>query len=200
MPVAFETHPYGEYFPKKCRLMIIGSFPIGKFTNPKRRKEILSHEYDFFFGGEKNLLWKLLSEVYGHPVRNVEDIKELLEKEGIAIGDVIKGCRRKNSRAADSDLYDIDWNVKLLEKIRSKKIQMIYFTSKRVEGWFNQLFPETLDLKKITLISPSGQSVRSIGRHPEYKEWKENNPDRKAVDFILLSYCQKLRPHHKKSP
>ena len=28
-----EHHPYGDFFPKNAKYMIVGSFPIGKLTN-----------------------------------------------------------------------------------------------------------------------------------------------------------------------
>jgi len=29
-----EHHPYGDFFPKNAKYVIVGSFPIGKLTNP----------------------------------------------------------------------------------------------------------------------------------------------------------------------
>ena len=59
--------------------MIVGSFPIGKFTDPKRRHEI----------------------------------------------NVIKSCRRVKGSASDSDLYDIKWNLGLLDTIKKHHIKKI---------------------------------------------------------------------------
>lgn len=187
-----EKHPYGEYIPAHPRLMLIGSFPIAKFTDPKRKHEIKKHEFDFFFGGEKNLLWKLLGEVFNRPVKTLNQVIRLLETEGIAIGDVIKSCRRREGGSSDSALYDIEWNVKLLTIIRLNNINKLYFTSKKVESWFNKLFPETADLRKETLISPSGQSVRSLSRLDDYLKWKKSNKREKSFKYILTIYKQKF--------
>lgn len=185
---ASEIHPYGFFMPKKPKAMLVGSFPIAKFTNPKRRKEIKPNEYDFFFGGEKNLLWKLLADCFGRKISTKDDIIDLLESEGIAIGDVIQECKRRNGGSSDSSLYDIKWNENLIQIIRRNNIHIIYFTSKSVESWFNRLFEDTDDLVKISLISPSGQSVRSIGSNPKYRLWKKVNQNKKAYDFILENY------------
>lgn len=187
-----EKHPYGEFIPKDARAMIVGSFPIGKFTDPKRKVEIKSHEFDFFFGGEKNLLWKLLGAVFNHPVKSKEDIKNMLTKKKLAVGDLIVSCRRKNGGASDSDLYDIIWNVELLNVIRKNKIQKIYFTSKKVESWFAKLFPESDELRKITLISPSAQSVRSLVKNADFKRWIELNSELPKFEFILEDYRHKF--------
>lgn len=189
-----EQHPYGEFIPKNARAMIIGSFPIGKFSNPKRFHEIKKHEFDFFFGGEKNLLWKLLGAVFNMPVKSRSDIKKLLLKQGLGIGDVIKSCKRKNGGASDSDLYDIEWNMELIDVIRKKKIERLYFTSRKVESWFNRNFKDTDDLIKISLISPSGQSIRSLTRREDFRVWEKTHRDAPKVDFILYDYRLKFNP------
>jgi G:T/U-mismatch repair DNA glycosylase len=183
-----EFHPYGEFIPPLAHSMIIGSFPIGKFTRPSRRHEIKKHEIDFFFGGEKNLLWKLLGSVFETDLSSKEAIVNLLKKEGIAIGDVIKSCHRKNGSASDADLYDIEWNTSLLDTIKRHGIKKVFFTSKKVEVWFNKLFPDTPYLEKITLISPSAQSVRALGHRSDFLEWQKNNPQTNKFEFILLFY------------
>lgn len=189
-----EQHPYGEFVPKNARGMIIGSFPIGKFSNPKRFHEIKEHEFKFFFGGEKNLLWKLLGEVFHMPVTSETEIKKLLQRNGLGVGDVIRSCKRKNGGASDSDLYDIEWNTDLIQVIRKKRIERLYFTSRKVESWFNKLFKNTDDLVKISLISPSGQSIRSLPRRSDFQAWLKSHPDAPKVDFILHDYRLKFNP------
>jgi len=189
-----EYHPYGEFVPKNASAMIIGSFPIGKFSNPKRSHEIKKHELEFFFGGEKNLLWKLLGAVFNMPVSSKTEIKKLLISQGLGIGDVIKSCKRKNGGASDTDLYDIEWNMDLIDVIRKKKIQKLYFTSRKVETWFNRIFKNTDDLVKISLISPSGQSIRSITRREDFQKWLKTHKDDRKVDFILYDYRLKFNP------
>lgn len=188
-----ELHPYGEFIPKKAKAMIVGSFPIGKFSNPKRRKEIKSHEYDFFFGGEKNLLWKLLAYAWDYKIHSKEDIIEMLTKKQLAIGDVIKSCHRKNGGASDADLFDIEWNHDLMDIIQDHGIKKIYFTSKKVEYWFHRLFPEAEGLEEITLISPSGQSIRSLGKRFDFRQWLNKNPGVPKVQFIYEFYRKKFR-------
>lgn len=168
--------------------MIIGSFPIGKFSDPSRRHEIKEHEFEFFFGGERNLLWRLLGDTFGVKLAKKEDIIRLLTREKIGIGDVIHSCVRKDGRASDKDLLEIEWNTGLLDIIRNKKIEKVYFTSKTVERWFYRLFPEATDLRARTLISPSAQSVRALASRQDFRSWRKNNPQAKAYDFILKDY------------
>jgi G:T/U-mismatch repair DNA glycosylase len=182
-----EVHPYGDYFPKGVRSLIIGSFPIGKFSDKRRSSEIKPHELNFYFGGEKNLLWKLIGASFGVELKTKDDVEKLLKAKKMGIGDVIRSCRRKEGGGSDSDLYDIVWNTELVEEMRSRKITKIYFTSKRVQKWFHRLFGRG-EFEEVLLISPSAQSARSVVRLPEYKNWKTKNPDKKTFDFILYSY------------
>ncbi len=182
-PEIQEYHPYGEFIPKKPRGMIIGSFPIGKFSHPERRAEIKDHEINFFFGGERNLLWRLLGDVFQRPMKTKKEIKEVLEEHGLGIGDVIKSCKRIKGGASDS----------LLKIIEKNKINKIYFTSKQVAKWFNRLFPSTDHLIKIILISPSSQSMRGLAKNKEYIEWKKLSPMSPSYEFILNTYKKNFR-------
>jgi G:T/U-mismatch repair DNA glycosylase len=187
-----EIHPYGVFIPKKPKAMLIGSFPIGKFTNPDRRHEIKEHELDFFFGGEKNLLWKLLGKVFRKNVHTAQDVIEMLEEKGLGIGDVIISCKRKNGGGSDSDLYDIEWNTELYDILMKHNIKTLYFTGKKVEGWYHRLFPQS-KIKEVYLISPSGQSLRGLGANPEFKAWVKKHPNEDKINFILQDYRKKFK-------
>jgi G:T/U-mismatch repair DNA glycosylase len=171
--------------------MFIGSFPIGKFTDPRRRGEIGPRDIDFFFGGERNLLWRLLGECFNCRLDSPTAIMEFLELKGIAVGDVIRSCRRKEGRASDVDLYDIQWNTELLQIIEAHHISQVYFTSRRVELWFNRLFPQH-KFNSVCLISPSAQSVRGLTRQSDYQEWKRQHPEGRGYDYILQRYKTQL--------
>lgn len=168
--------------------MIIGSFPIGKFSDPSRRHEIRPHEFDFFFGGERNLLWKLLGDTFGAELRTKDAIVKLLTEKKIGVGDVVRSCVRNEGRASDKDLLEIEWNTDLIRDIRKKNIELLYFTSKTVERWFYRLFPEARDIQAITLISPSAQSVRALGSRSDFRDWRRKHPHTPAYAFILKTY------------
>jgi G:T/U-mismatch repair DNA glycosylase len=192
-----EHHPYGEFTPKGATGMIIGSFPIAKFSDPRRRHEIKPHEFEFFFGGEKNLLWKLLAGCFGVKIKTRADIVKMLTEHKLGIGDVIKSCRRHDGKSSDSDLYDICWNQDLITVIRKNKIRKLYFTSRQVEKWFNRLFPGTEnEFEHVLLISPSAQSARSVVKRTDYLGWKKRNPNKKTFDFILNFYKEVFNNHN----
>lgn len=173
--------------------MIIGTFPIGKFTHPERRHEIRENEMDFFFGGQTNLLWKLLAAAFREDLSSPQTIKKFLKLKQMGIGDLIISCRRKNGSAADTDLFDIEWNVDLLKKIDHRGIKTVYFTGKKVEDWFQKLFPETSHLKKISLISPSAQIFRSLPKREDYQLWRKKFPDEPSLTFLVNDYREKFQ-------
>ncbi len=176
--------------------MLIGSFPIGKFSDPSRKHEIKENEIRFFFGGEKNLLWKLIGDTFGVKLKTKKDIVRLLTEKHIGVGDVIRSCVRREGRASDKDLLDIEWNTELLNIIRKNKIRKLYFTSRGVEKWFYRLFPDARDIEAITLISPSAQSARGLGGSVSFKIWRKKNPLTPTYEFILKSYQKAfLEPH-----
>lgn len=177
--------------------MIIGSFPIAKFSDPRRQHEIKPHEILFYFGGEKNLLWRLLGEVFHRELKTRADIIRLLKEFKLGMGDVIKSCRRKEGGSSDSDLYDIEWNYELLDELKKHRIQKLYFTSKQVEKWFEKLFPGPHDWETVRLLSPSAQTARSIVRMPEYLKWKEDHPEGRTYAFLLKKYKEAFNNHKK---
>ncbi|MGE3610111.1 MAG: hypothetical protein AB7I27_11030 [Bacteriovoracaceae bacterium] len=187
-----ETHPYGLFLPNRPKMMIIGSFPIAKFTNPLRKSEIKKNEIDFFFGGETNLLWRLLGDCFDENLSSKKNIKMFLNKYGIAIGDLIISARRKEGRSSDSSLFDIEWNTELEDVIQKHKIKKLYFTSIGVRKWFEKLFPNLNEIEKVNLISPSAQTGRSIGGQKKYKRWKLKHKNKNIYDFILEDYKKKF--------
>lgn len=191
-----EHHPYGIFIPKGTTSMIIGSFPIAKFSNPKRSHEIKPHEFEFYFGGEKNLLWRLLAEVFQKKLENREDIIKMLKEQHLGVGDVITSCRRKEGGSSDSDLYDIRWNHELIGELKKRKIQKLYFTSRQVEKWFERLFPGPHPWQTVRLLSPSAQTARSIVRMPEYLAWKKLHPQQKTYDFLVKKYKEDFNNHN----
>jgi hypothetical protein len=61
MTEIMEHHPYNhrEEVPQETRLLIIGTAPPPRFSNPAFRimKEL---DFDFFYGSEDNYMWEFL--------------------------------------------------------------------------------------------------------------------------------------------
>lgn len=196
-----ELHPYGEYLSSTPEKLIIGSFPIGKFTDRSRWHEIKEHEIDFYYGGEGNQLWKLLSKVFQVDLSSREKIIAFIERENISLADVIKSCSRHGGRANDADLHNIEWNTGLRDFIERNHFKKIYFTSKKVYHWFEQHIglPESAvgKCELIFLLSPSANGVRPIPRMKEYREWKKTHGDISPSEYRELMYKKSFMKGHK---
>lgn len=93
--MSHENHDIQPVFNKQSRILILGSFPSVK-----------SREYHFFYGHPQNRFWKVLAGVTGEAVpSDIEEKKEFLQKNHIAVWDVIESCDIKGS--SDSSIKNV---------------------------------------------------------------------------------------------
>ncbi|MFI5391443.1 MAG: hypothetical protein ACHQYQ_08785, partial [Bacteriovoracales bacterium] len=144
-----EFHPYGVFIPKAAHSIIVGSFPIAKFTQGKKLKE---GEVDFFYGGERNQLWKLLSICFKRDLKTKKQIIDFLEEKGIALGDVIASCQRKKNGSLDSDLLNCTYFTELGDIIKKNSIKKIYFTSLKVQSIFQKKIGSLRCVEEVLLL------------------------------------------------
>jgi hypothetical protein len=59
-----ETHPYNlrETIPDETRLLIVGTAPPPRFSNPAC-KGTRPLDFDFFYGSEDNYMWEFLENI-----------------------------------------------------------------------------------------------------------------------------------------
>lgn len=187
---SIEIHPYGMFLPPKAKSIIIGSFPIAKFTSNRNKLVLKENEIDFSYGGERNHLWSLLSICFNEDLKSKNQIINFLEKKGIAMGDVIHSCRRIGTSSNDNDLRDVKYCPSLFSAISSSSIKTILFTSVRVEELFHRKIGRVKDITEILLISPSGNGIRKIPNRykKELEAWKILNPGKKLQEFRIYKY------------
>ena len=76
------SHPIPPVFDRHSKVLVLGSFPSVK-----------SREAQFFYGHPQNRFWKVTSKVFGVPEpKTVEEKKDFLLSQGIAVWDVIASC------------------------------------------------------------------------------------------------------------
>ena len=92
------SHPISPFFDSESRILILGSFPSVK-----------SRETGFYYGHPQNRFWKVLSEVFSDflPV-SVEEKKDFLKRNHIALFDVIQSCEIEGS--SDSSIQNVTPN------------------------------------------------------------------------------------------
>lgn len=110
LPIKHEIDPvYNE----DSRVLILGSFPSVK-----------SRESGFFYGHPQNRFWKVLSGILDVPLPvTVEEKKQMLLENHIAVWDVIGSCRITGS--SDSSIKDVVPND-FTEILGKSSIERIY--------------------------------------------------------------------------
>lgn len=106
------THPIAPVYNEESRILILGSFPSVK-----------SREAMFFYGHPQNRFWRVLAKVFSSDVPiSVDEKKDFLLSNGIAVWDVIASCEIIGSsdssikNAVPNDITDI------LSKSKIKRI------------------------------------------------------------------------------
>ena len=94
MEYTHVSHTFGPIYDDKSKILILGSFPSVK-----------SREQNFYYGHPQNRFWKVLAYIFKEPVPNtIEDKKQFLLRNHIALWDVIESCDIIGS--SDSSIRD----------------------------------------------------------------------------------------------
>lgn len=136
------THNFDAYYNKDSKILILGSIP-----------SIKSRELGFYYMHPQNRFWKVISKVFKEKYpETIEDKKNLLKKNKIALWDVINSCDIENS--SDSSISNVVPNdiASLLKKTDIKKI---YVTGRKALELYQKYIYFTTGLEAIYLPSPS---------------------------------------------
>lgn len=110
-------HPFLPIFDEHSRILILGSFPSAR-----------SREEGFYYGHPQNRFWKVISAVFDEGVPlTVDEKREFLLKNGIALWDVIASCDVEGS--ADSNIRQAIAND-FSEIFARSRIQQVYTNGK----------------------------------------------------------------------
>ncbi len=86
----YLQHPFGPLFNENSHVLILGSFPSVK-----------SREQNFFYGHPQNRFWRVIAAVFDKPVpQNIEEKKQLILTNGLALWDSIASCEITGSSDA----------------------------------------------------------------------------------------------------
>jgi hypoxanthine-DNA glycosylase len=138
------THPFDPIYDERSRVLILGSFPSVK-----------SREQAFFYGHPQNRFWKVIAAVTGQTVPvTIEEKRELLLDNGIAVWDVISACEIIGS--SDSSIRNV--RVNDLSQIIAvvPEIRIFANGTKSYELYQKYIFPETgREAGKLPSTSPA---------------------------------------------
>lgn len=151
-------HTFEPVYNEMSKILILGSLPSVK-----------SREMNFYYGHPQNRFWKLIAGLMGErlPV-SIEDKKEMLLRNGIAVWDVIQKCDIIGS--SDSSIRNVipaDINM-VLER---SSIKRLYANGgKAYELYMKYCYQDTKrEIRKLPSSSPANAAY-SLERLKE--EWK----------------------------
>ena len=125
------SHTFEPVWNENSTVLILGSFPSVK-----------SREEGFYYGHPRNRFWKVLAAVKGEEEpTSVDEKKEFLLRNRIAVWDVIASCEIKGS--SDSSIRNVIVNdfSEILEK---SKVSRLFANGKTAERLYKKyVLPET---------------------------------------------------------
>jgi hypoxanthine-DNA glycosylase len=151
------AHPIPPLYNEASKVLVLGSFPSVK-----------SREAQFFYHHPQNRFWRVVSTVFDEPVPvTIEEKRDLLLRNGIAVWDVIQSCEITGS--ADSSIKNVIPND-LSEILSTAMINRIISnggTSHQL--YMKHIFPVTgIEALKLPSTSPANAAC-SLDRL--VKEW-----------------------------
>ena len=120
-------HPFEPVYDENSRILILGSFP-----------SVRSRSDGFYYGHPQNRFWRLMSALYGEEfLRTIEEKRNFLLKNGIALWDVIASCEIENS--SDSSIRNAVPND-LEQILKHSKIRSIYTNGKTADKLYRKYY------------------------------------------------------------
>ncbi len=153
------NHPIDPFYNKNSKILILGSFPSVK-----------SREQMFFYGHPQNRFWKVISKIFNEELpTTVSEKKKLLDKNNIAIWDVIFSCEIIGS--SDTSIKNVIPNdISII--LKNSNIEKIFVNGKTAEKFYNLYLKEILKRDAICLPSTSPANAKwSIDKL--ILEWKK---------------------------
>ena len=137
-----ETHNISPVYNKKSKILILGSFPSVK-----------SREQQFFYGHPQNRFWKVISTITNEKLpTTIEEKKELLLHNNIAVWDVIKSCDIVGS--SDSSIENVEIND-LSIVLDNANIKKIFANGDKAYSLFKKYYSKEMEIVKLPSTSPA---------------------------------------------
>lgn len=153
------VHNIEPIYNNESKILILGSMP-----------SVVSRQVEFFYAHPQNRFWKILEILFDCKLNSINDKKNFLLENNIALWDVIKSCDIKGS--SDSSISNIVVND--IESIISKThIKCIFCTGKKSFTLFKKYFQ--VNIPVICLPSPSSANAQFSmdALVKEYRQIKE---------------------------
>lgn len=142
-------HTFDPVFDNQSEILILGTFPSVK-----------SRENNFYYGHPQNRFWKVVSTVTGESVpQTIEEKKNLLLRNHIAVWDVIKSCTITGS--SDSSIKDVVAND-ISSLLDQSQIRYIFGNGAKACQLYNRfvLSQTSVEIRKLPSTSPANASCK----------------------------------------
>ncbi len=135
-------HPFPPLYNEDSEILILGSFPSVK-----------SREQAFFYGHPQNRFWKVLAAVFEKPTpASIQEKKEFLLANGVALWDVIASCEIEGS--ADSTIKNVRAND-LSMILGNSRIQKIFVNGSTAKKYYDRYLLKQTGMEAVLLPSTS---------------------------------------------
>ena len=150
--ISMIIHPIPPVYDKDSRVLILGSFPSFK-----------SRETGFFYGHPQNRFWKVLASVFQEetPV-NIDEKKEFLLRNHVAVWDVIRSCDIEGS--SDASIRNVIPND-LQTILSSAEIKAVYVNGKTAFKYYEKyMYPKIQREAKVLPSTSPANAVWNLQR------------------------------------
>ncbi|OPH83127.1 hypothetical protein [Nitrobacter vulgaris] len=175
MAIMLERHPYNtrEPIPDDTRLVVIGTAPPPRFSNPACGG-MRGLDFDFFYGSEDNYMWEFLENIakrkqgvklFGDdlsPQQCCDAARKFLRDNRIWMHDVLSSYQRKESKehlADDAYIIPVELSS-FRELLHTAAISKLAFTSEKAAEW------------TFTALIQEGQLANPEHLKAAFKEWR----------------------------
>ncbi len=151
-------HSFQPVFDEQSEILILGTLPSVK-----------SRENQFYYGHKQNRFWKVLAKIYEEPVpESMEEKKQMLLRNHLAIWDVIESCDIKGS--SDSSIKNVV-PTDLRRILEGAQVKRIFANGKKAGALYQKYQQQMTGIEAIVLPSTSpANAAWSFERL--YEEWK----------------------------
>lgn len=161
-PSGYEhvRHSFEPVYDKNSKILILGTFPSVK-----------SREQNFYYGHKQNRFWKLIAQLADEAIpETIEEKKQLLLRNHIAIWDVVSACDIKGS--SDNSIKNVT-PTDLNRVLRASDIHIIIANGEKAAKLYNTYCYEHTGRKIVKCPSTSPANALFSLEHL-IEEWGEH--------------------------
>ena len=151
-------HSFQPVFDEQSEILILGTLPSVK-----------SRENQFYYGHKQNRFWKVLAKIYEEPVpESMEEKKQMLLRNHLAIWDVIESCDIKGS--SDSSIKNVV-PTDLRRILEGAQVKRIFANGKKAGALYQKYQQQMTGIEAI--VRPSTSPANAAWSFERlYEEWK----------------------------